>query len=564
MADLKISQLSAVSEVQETDVFPTVSGLATMKASAAQIKTYVTESLDANDSAVEGSYVTAVSEADGVISVTREAADVNPTANSTKMLTSGGAKAALDKKQNVLTFDNTPTENSNNPVKSGGVYTEVNSLKETLENQINYDANTGVKNVWNIDEGQSTNASLTSSYGFTNTATDTRTKLRLQVASQDASGTWSAALLNDEISSTGHHEFTVSIPSNAVKVRIRHNGSERTMGVTAPIYRTGSMIVSIDLVANDPTTVGGLIVNNIMVRDAHIVDTTYEPYAATNQQLTGLIPNSFVNGAVNLLPNEATTQTINGVTFTVNDDGTITANGTSTKETWFYLLGKNSSDYKMIPNIAGKKLRLSGCPSGSDGSNYTLRFFERTPVTSGHIDSGGGNTFIVQTGLTGCNSAIYINSGITVSNKVFKPMITVADMPNSDYNHYVPYAKSNKELTDATDIIDISNSFFTANSGYTVRDPAVYKQGKHIFGNFVIQCTNTIGTVDETAGSMIYPPLVDINSGCFMSAERYGQATYGASYCMIERSDAGGDVIFRDMSGSGYKYCKIQLNYVTA
>ena len=134
MADLKISQLTAVSEVQGTDVFPTVSGLATMKASAAQIKTYVTESLDANDSAVEGSYVTAVNEADGVISVTREAADVKPTANSTKMLTSGGAKAALDEKQNTLTFDNTPTENSNNPVKSGGVYSSVNSLKETLTN----------------------------------------------------------------------------------------------------------------------------------------------------------------------------------------------------------------------------------------------------------------------------------------------------------------------------------------------------------------------------------------------------------------------------------------------
>lgn len=29
---------------------------------------------------------------------------------------------AVSNKQDVLTFDNTPTENSNNPVKSGGVY----------------------------------------------------------------------------------------------------------------------------------------------------------------------------------------------------------------------------------------------------------------------------------------------------------------------------------------------------------------------------------------------------------------------------------------------------------
>lgn len=147
MADLKISQLTAVSEVQGTDVFPTVSGLATMKASAAQIKTYVTGSLDANDSAVAGSYVTAVSEADGVISVTREAADVKPTANSTKLLTSGGAKAALDEKQDVLTFDSVPTQNSNNPVKSGGVYAEVNSLEETLTKEVTTRATLGAHNL---------------------------------------------------------------------------------------------------------------------------------------------------------------------------------------------------------------------------------------------------------------------------------------------------------------------------------------------------------------------------------------------------------------------------------
>lgn len=33
----------------------------------------------------------------------------------------------LDNKQDTLTFDNTPTQNSNNPVKSGGIYTYINN-----------------------------------------------------------------------------------------------------------------------------------------------------------------------------------------------------------------------------------------------------------------------------------------------------------------------------------------------------------------------------------------------------------------------------------------------------
>lgn len=50
--------------------------------------------LDVNDSATAGSYVTAVSETDGKVLVTREAADATPTASSNKMVKSGGVYAA--------------------------------------------------------------------------------------------------------------------------------------------------------------------------------------------------------------------------------------------------------------------------------------------------------------------------------------------------------------------------------------------------------------------------------------------------------------------------------------
>ncbi len=49
--------------------------------------------------------------------------DTTPTAGSTKPVTSGGIKSALDDKQDELTFDSTPTASSSNPVTSGGVKT---------------------------------------------------------------------------------------------------------------------------------------------------------------------------------------------------------------------------------------------------------------------------------------------------------------------------------------------------------------------------------------------------------------------------------------------------------
>lgn len=69
-----------------------------------RIKQWIS-SFNKADTPVSGSYVTSVSESDGVISVTREAADTVPTANSTKMITSGGVKSALPTKVSELTND---------------------------------------------------------------------------------------------------------------------------------------------------------------------------------------------------------------------------------------------------------------------------------------------------------------------------------------------------------------------------------------------------------------------------------------------------------------------------
>lgn len=45
----------------------------------------------------------------------------------------GGVQTALAGKQDTLTFDNSPTNGSSNPVKSGGVYTAVNNVASQLD-----------------------------------------------------------------------------------------------------------------------------------------------------------------------------------------------------------------------------------------------------------------------------------------------------------------------------------------------------------------------------------------------------------------------------------------------
>lgn len=152
----------------------------------------------------------------------------------------------------------------------------------------------------------------------------------------------------------------------------------------------------------------------------------------------GLINNDFANGAVNLFPITATTQTVNGITFTVNSDGTVTANGTASVSVDFVV----SNSFYIGAN---KNIKISGCPSGGASDTYKVRLTAQNSSTRIIDDIGQGVTYQTTTDYYGFR--ICVSKNVTLTNVLFKPMITVADMPNSDYAHYVPYAMSNQELT---------------------------------------------------------------------------------------------------------------------
>ena len=69
--------------------------------------------------------------------------DTTPTSNSSNPVTSGGIKSALDGKQNTLTFDTTPTSGSGNPITSGGVYSALNGI-----HPFNYTTDEKVVGTW--------------------------------------------------------------------------------------------------------------------------------------------------------------------------------------------------------------------------------------------------------------------------------------------------------------------------------------------------------------------------------------------------------------------------------
>ena len=135
----------------------------------------------------------------------------------------------------------------------------------------------------------------------------------------------------------------------------------------------------------------------------------------------------------NRLKNTATTITNNGVTFTVNADGSVTANGTAS-DTAYIIISSNLKHLEV-----GKLYKMFGCPSGGGVNSYSIQV---TGVWS--ADFGEGAIFKYQENVT--TLAVYVVTGVTVSDVLFTPMI--CDYETID-NTFEPYQSTTATITTA-------------------------------------------------------------------------------------------------------------------
>lgn len=142
-------------------------------------------------------------------------------------------------------------------------------------------------------------------------------------------------------------------------------------------------------------------------------------------------------GAKNILPNGASTVTTNGITFTVNANGTVKATGTATADASLVLA---SSFY--VGN--GRKVILSGCPSGGSTSKYFMYLTNENGNTSKGNDVGNGVTITADADNLGCRILIKKNQALGTTGITFSPMVRPANIRNASY---VPYAMTNRELS---------------------------------------------------------------------------------------------------------------------
>ena len=192
-----------------------------------------------------------------------------------------------------------------------------------------------------------------------------------------------------------------------------------------------------------------------------------------------------VMGAKNLIPYPYSkgNATVNDVDFTVNSDGTITADGTAS-DTAIYRLYGFTADTQYMTLKAGTYI-LSGCPENGGAASYRLFLNRQGDADAYAIDDGEGAEFTLAAD-TNVGIAIRIAKDYVANSVVVKPMIRLAT--DTD-NTYQPYAKTNRELTsDSLQSVSVNGVQQTITNGAADLDVA----------------TNLITTAQWTTLSTLY------------------------------------------------------------
>ena len=156
-------------------------------------------------------------------------------------------------------------------------------------------------------------------------------------------------------------------------------------------------------------------------------------------------------GGKNKFQTTATSQTVSGVSFTVNADGSVLVNGTATADITFPI------GYYTLK--AGTAIKYTGAPAGSTTSTYWI-VYSGYPKSAGYVITADRTTETSDWGPA--PFSIMIANGVTISNLTFYPLIvdaSVTDYTWTPYSNICPisgrtgvsvYVSPTQDVADAT------------------------------------------------------------------------------------------------------------------
>lgn len=163
---------------------------------------------------------------------------------------------------------------------------------------------------------------------------------------------------------------------------------------------------------------------------------------STKTDLTGTVeaPLMVGNAMRNLLKPPLAAHSGYGIKMTKINDDTLRLNGTARENYVFYLQGNPLQSVPFENTVGG--CRMLGCPKNGSHDTYRIDVcYYNSPELNSELKavvSDIGNGVIINDAYPYLNYRLYINKGTTVTNLIFKPMVTT-DL-EATIDDFVPYS----------------------------------------------------------------------------------------------------------------------------
>lgn len=211
--------------------------------------------------------------------------------------------------------------------------------------------------------------------------------------------------------------------------------------------------------------VGGHTLGKDVPADAKLTDTVYNDTALTQRmtaaeadidaletadtaikaEITAVTNRSAKNRLQRVQPKFAKTES--GITWTINDDGSVTVNGTATARVNIWVAHQDAN--QTVPQYLPEGEYIFSClPSDTDTTQRNVfgyygfhgeaeRIYDYGQTITCNVNAERATRKLV--------FGLYVENGATVSDLTFYPMVRDASITDATYE---PYAMSNAELTD--------------------------------------------------------------------------------------------------------------------
>ncbi len=185
-------------------------------------------------------------------------------------------------------------------------------------------------------------------------------------------------------------------------------------------------------VASFPDGADGPPLKTLSVNIEPVQSGTGDPSPTNVLPISGWTGCNVTRTGKNLLNNVGTSATIQGITWTVNDDGSVTANGTAAGNSFFKM---SNAEHPLFLR-GGTTVIASGCPAGGSNAKYelTITALPTGGASIAHDYGSGGTTSFSEDVECGCQ--LCVRSGVTVNNIKFWPMVRLASDTNPAYVKY--------------------------------------------------------------------------------------------------------------------------------